>query len=366
MLRRDFIRNTLYASTMAAVAGKVRLRAETPPKRILVLGGTFFLGPAFVDAALADGHTVTLFNRGVTNPELFPFVEKLRGFRSVEIDDQNLSALGRRHWDVVIDVWPHDPALVESAAKLLTDRTKHYLYVSSIGAYNRKNYAQPDLTEDAPIAAWDGPGSSYTRGKAESERRLRAVVGEKLTIVRPGPIKGVRDDTPDILIWLRRLQNAHSVIAPGNGDTSVEIVDVKDVADFLILAIDHSLYGTFNLTGRPMSFREFLDGCKSATHSDAELVWIPETILREQGLAPQDLPNWLLNFPYWEVDPLQRGFAQISSKKAFDAGWETRPFRNTALDYLSYVASLNNYVFQDTLPPSRQEEVLNLWRNRTK
>ncbi len=367
MNRREFVHRSFSCSALSLLQRQAFARAVSPkPKSILVLGGTFFLGPAFAEAALADGHTVTLFNRGVTSPELFPYVEKLRGFRSANIDDQNLSALGQRHWDVVIDVWPHDPALAESAAKLLKNRTQHYLYVSSISAYDTNDFAQPNVTEDAPVVAWDGPADPYSRGKAETERRLRAIIGEKLTIVRPGPIKGPRDDTPDILVWLRRVQERPSIIAPGDGTDTVQIVDVKDVADFLVLAIDRSIYGTFNLTGRSISFRQFLEGCKSATHSTAELVWIPEAFLHEQGLYPQDVSNWFSNFPYWRPGSKRGNFARISSQKAFDAGWETRPFRYTAIDYMEYIASLSHYDFQDTLPASRQDEVLKLWQGRTR
>jgi 2'-hydroxyisoflavone reductase len=364
MHRRDFLKDSLYASALALAARPVLL-AGTRPKSILVLGGTDFLGPAFVESALADGHTVTLFNRGVTNPELFPNVEKLRGFRSANLTDQNLSALGQRHWDAVIDVWPHDPTMIASSAELLKDRTQHYLYVSSISAYDEKELARPNTTEDATLASWTGDASEYSRGKAESERRLRAILGDKLTIVRPGPIKGSRDDTPDLLIWLRRLRNGQPHIAPGDGTNYVEIVDVKDVADFLVLAIDRSLHGTFNLTGRPILFREFLNTCKSATHSDAELIWIPETFLHQQGIAPQPgVSNWFLNFPFWHPEPDRLGFAQISSQKAFQAGWETRPLRDTALDYLMSFASLNNYDFRDPLPAETEEKTLELWQSR--
>ena len=365
MQRRRFLKHSLCASTMMALSGRLPLLAETQPKRILVLGGTYFLGPAFVEAALADGHTVTLFNRGVTNPELFPNVEKLRGFRAAASDDQNLSALGRRRWDVVIDIWPNDPALAESAALLLKDRTTHYLYVSSISAYDRTALEQPTVNEDSPLASWTGPASSYSRGKAESERRLHAIIGEKLTIVRPGGIKGTRDDTPDMLIWLRRLQTQHSVIVPGTGAFNVSSLDVKDVADFLVMAIDHAIYGTFNLMGQRMSFRTFLDGLKDATHSMAELVWIPEKFLQDQGVYPQSLSNWLLNFPYCRSANLEgESKGQISSQKAFAVGWQTRPLRDTAFDCLAYFASLNGFVFHDTLPVAKQEEILKLWQSQ--
>jgi 2'-hydroxyisoflavone reductase len=376
MQRRTFIKSSLYAATLPAMARGLPLFAETPPKRILVLGGTLFVGPAIVEAALGDGHTVTLFNRGVTNPELFPYVEKLRGYRSANLDNQNMSALAHRDWDVVIDVWPNDPDIVQSAAQLLKDRTTHYLYVSSIAAYDSKDFSKPGVSEDASLAPWDGTARPYSRGKAESERRLHAIIGEKLTIVRPGPIKGVRDDGLDMLIWLRRLRNDRSVIAPGDGTSPVEIVDVKDVANFLLFAIDRSLYGTFNLTGRPVSFQAFLDGCKSATHSKSELVWIPEAFLRKQGL---DQPHWSTNFPLWfsPSQPGDQNLFRVSSQKAFDAGWKTRPFENTAGDALIYTAlqkpyifrdseDLDNVVFRDPLETAKQEQVLRLWRENAR
>ena len=371
MQRRQFIKTSLYASVMAAFYGKQTIQAQIRPKRILVLGGTFFLGPAFVEAALGDGHTVTLFNRGVTKPQLFPYVEKLRGYRSPNSDDQNLAAIAERHWDVVVDVWPFDPDMVESAARMLKSRTAHYLYVSSVAAYVSKDFGRPGVAEDAELASWHGSASPYSRGKAESERRLHSILGDKLTIVRPGPIKGVRDDTPDMLTWLRRMQNCTEVIAPGDGSSPIELVDVKDVASFLIRAIDHSIFGTFNLTGMPISFREFLTGCKLATNSEAELVWIPKSFLQTQGL---ETPDWSTNFPLWRSDSEQANLFRISSKKAFDAGWKTRPFGDTAVDYLIYVASLDlyifrstsdrdNFVFRDALEPAQQEKIISLWRN---
>ena len=129
MDRRDFIKRSLMATAASACSSLFPLSAlaSAGPKRILVLGGTLFLGPAIVEAALAEGHTVTLFNRGITNPELFPHLEKVRGFRSSDAGDQDLSSLAHRHFDVVVDVWPNDPAIVASAAEFLKDRAAHYL-----------------------------------------------------------------------------------------------------------------------------------------------------------------------------------------------------------------------------------------------
>jgi 2'-hydroxyisoflavone reductase len=351
-----------------------RVAEASTRRRILVLGGTSFLGPAVVRAAVVAGHEVTLFNRGLTNPGLFPHLEKLRGLRSPTASEENWSALGSRKWDVVIDVWPSDPALAETAALRLRDRASHYLYVSSIAAYERSGFARPGLTEDAPTNPWDMSIKPYNRGKAESERRLHALLGggPALTIVRPGPIKGERDDTPDLLAWLRRCQAGGSHIGPGDGGEHVQIVDVHDVARFLILAIERPLEGTYNLTGAPMTFREYLGRCNEAMHANAEFVWIPRDFLHAQGLDPAPLddpkvPHYLGKFPTWHPEPERVGMFQISSRKAFDAGWTQRPFTETALDYLWSIDSLGPddpdlAQWTDELAPELEARVLDAWR----
>lgn len=365
MDRRDFVKSAASALCAFACSSLLSTRAEAAftPKRVLVLGGTLFLGPALVDALIADGHTVTLFNRGVTNPELFPNLERLRGFRSPDERDQDLSSLAHRHFDVIVDVWPNDPALVASAAEFLKERTQHYLFVSSVGAYDAKEFGKPIVTEDAPLEAWEGGGRPYNRNKAESERRLHRILGERLTIVRPGPIKGHRDDTPDLLTWLLRLRQGGEHIAPGDGSDPVELVDVKDVARFLVMAIDSGLYGTFNLTGKTMSFRDFLEACKNAARSDSTLVWIPKEFLDEHGLEPDAaLHTFAGNFPFWLPDPSHQGLYRVSSDKAFRAGWRTRSFEETAFDCLTDFHSLHLMAPSAYLSSEKEKEVLAAWK----
>ena len=332
-----------------------------------MLGGTNFLGPAVVDAAVGAGHAVTLFNRGITNPQLFPTLEKLRGLRSATPTEENLAALGGRSWDAVIDVWPFDPALAESAARALGDRTTHYLYVSSIATYDPSGFAKPSLTEAGALNPFTPAIRPYNRGKSETERRLHALVGDKLTVVRPGAIKGDRDDTPDLLAWLHRAQSGGRHIGPGSGDDHVQIVDVKDVARFLVLAIDRQLYGTFNLTGVPMTFITFTSRCSAAMASHAEFVWMPREFLHQQGLdpAPWDsptIPSYLGKFPFWHPEPDRAGFYQISSAKAFDAGWTVQPFANTALDYLKSIDAMRSDAhWVDELSPEEEARVLSRW-----
>jgi 2'-hydroxyisoflavone reductase len=319
-----------------------------------------------VEAAVVAGHAVTLFNRGITNPELFPRLEKLRGLRSATGSEENWAALGTRRWDAVIDVWPNDPTLAESAARLLRDRASHYLYVSSIAAYDARGFVTPGLSEDAPLTAWNSAARPYNRGKAESERRLNALLGARLTIVRPGAIKGLRDDTPDLLAWLRRARGGSRHIAPGNGDDHVQMVDVKDVARFIVLAIDPSLPGAFNVTGDSITFREFLDRCKAATRSSAEFIWIPAEFLHEQGLDPDPSISQPSRFPFWRPEPERRGFYQLSNRKAVDAGWTQRPFSETALDCLWSFDSLYpaSYRWTDELTPDVERHVLSRWADR--
>jgi 2'-hydroxyisoflavone reductase len=369
MDRRSFIKSSLWVSAASACSSLLTSPnlASAAPKRVLVLGGTLFLGPAIVESALAAGHTVTLFNRGVTNPTLFPHLEKLKGFRSSDPQDEDLSALSRRHFDVVVDVWPNDPTVVASAAEFLRERAGHYLYVSSIAAYDSREFAKVGVEETAPMEPWNGSGRKYNRGKAESERRLHAILGERLTIVRPGPIKGTRDTTPDLLTWLLRAQRGGQHIAPGDGSDPIELVDVKDVARFLALAIDRALYGTFNLTGTEMNFREFLDNCKVATGSDAQFVWIPQDFLHQRGLESDLVLNTFAgNFPFWRPDPASRGLYQVSSAKAFTAGWRTRFFEETAMDCLiDYGSVVQTVDWSDYLSPNREKSVLDAWAHRS-
>jgi 2'-hydroxyisoflavone reductase len=372
MNRRRFIQGA------AAVSGLYLLRGgrafgdgpSAPGKTILVLGGTSFLGPAVVRAAVIAGHRVTLFNRGMTNPELFPFLEKLRGLRSPTAPEENWAAVGSRRFDAIIDVWPSDPALAESAARRLRGQTDHYLYVSSIATYDPRGFARPNLTEEAALNPWDDSIQPYSRGKSESERRLQTLVGEKLTVVRPGAIKGDRDDTPDLLAWLRRSQSGGRHIGPGSGDDHIQKVDVKDVAEFLALAIERPLYGAFNLTGTAVTFREYVQSCNAVMRSRAEYVWIPREFLHEQGLDPAPfndpkVPSYLGKFPSWHPEPERVGLYQISSAKALKAGWTLRPFEQTAEDYLWSIDSTGSARdWTDELTPEVEARVLEAWSRR--
>jgi nucleoside-diphosphate-sugar epimerase len=366
MNRRRFIRISTASSLAFSSGGLIPSAFARTPKKILVFGGTYYLGPAVVDALLASGHTVTLFNRGMTNAELFPRVEKLRGFRSADRNDQDLSELEHRRFDAAIDVWPNDPEVVASAAEFMKDRVQHYLFVSSVAAYDHKEFAKPDaVTESTPLEPWNGPGRPYNRNKAESERRLNRIIGERLTIVRPSAIEGHGNDDPDLLTWIVRAQEGGEHIGPGDGNDPVQCVDAKDVGRFLTLAIEKPIYGTFNLAAKSLTFRELLDNCKTVTRSDATFTWVPQQFLHEHGLEADALTAspFARNFPFWLPDRKLHGLFHASAAKALATGWQTRPFEETALDCLMDFHS-GRLQTSTALSTTKEKEVLEAWKNR--
>jgi nucleoside-diphosphate-sugar epimerase len=366
MKRRQFVRCTLKIAAGLCAVGLTdvrRLCAAVPSKRVLVIGGTNFVGPAVVEAALTVGHRVTLFNRGVSNPGMFPYLEQLRGFRSTEPTDQAFGALDGRRWDAVVDVWPNDPEMVTALARHLKDRVGHYLFVSSTAAYADQAYAKPGFTEAEPLRPFS---RDYSGRKAESERRLQELVGDKLTIVRPGAISGYRDTWISLRTWLLRAEAGGRHIGPGSGKDFVQVVDSKDVGRFLVDCIGQSSFGTFNLTGETLLFDDFLRRCNAVTRSNAEFVWVPSEYLLQRGLQPRT------DFPFWRPGPGARGVYQISSEKAVRLGWTRRPFEETALDCLRWTReeeamnppSAGRPRWTDPLTPARETAILSEWASR--
>lgn len=363
--RRKFVQSVgaLAGTAAASLIPGARLWASSP-KRLLVIGGTDFVGPAVVEAGEIAGYRVTLFNRGITNPELFPQHEHIHGFRSIDEKDQGFSQLSGRVWDAAVDVWPSDPTMVSALAEALKDHIGHYLYISSCAVY--KSFEQPGLTESSPVRELHGNGTpNYSDGKAESERRLSRIFGKKLTIVRPCSIDGYRNDGVNLQTWLTRIQRGGPQIVPGAGAEHVQIIDAKDVGRFVIHCIQRALYGVFNLTGESLLFRTFLDNCKSATGSDAEFVWIPEDFLREQDAHFERF------FPLWLSNKGAQGFFQINGDKAINTGFKSRSFQETATDVLQWYRERDGKLptgngtaghWLDPLSAEQEEEIIAQWK----
>lgn len=307
--------------------------------RLLVLGGTVFLGRHVVEAALAEGHQVTIFTRGRTNPDLFPQVERLRGDR-----DGDLGALTGREWDRVVDTSGYVPRVVRQSAELLRDAVGRYVLVSSVSVY--ADLARPP-DETSAVAELDDPRSEdverdYGALKAACERLVEEVYGERATIVRPGLIVGPHDPSGRFTYWPRRIAAGGDVLAPGRPHAPVQVIDARDLAAWLV-RLDAG--GVYNVTGRPgaLTFGELLEACRAVAGSDAQLVWAADDRLIAAGVEPwTELPLWL---PGDEHAGLQR----TNVSRALAAGLRLRPIEETIRDTLAWDAAV------DAEPP-RQDD----------
>ncbi|HSB38477.1 MAG TPA: SDR family oxidoreductase [Gaiellaceae bacterium] len=296
--------------------------------RLLVLGGTKFLGRAAVEAALARGHEVTLFNRGETNPELFPEAEKLRGDRTAD-----LGALEGRDWDAVIDPSGYIPAVVRASAEALVDHAGHYLFVSSISAY--ASLAGPN-EESSPLAELgDMPGdrmledySNYGPLKVLCERAVAETFGDRQAIVRPGLIVGAHDQTGRFTYWPHRVARGGEVLAPAPPDRAVQFIDVRDLGPWLVDLSERQAGGTYNATHPGRSWGELLETCREVADSDATFRWVPDAFLVEH-----DVGEWM-ELPMWVQSSDEAGIHEADVSRALAAGLTFRPLEQTVRDTL--------------------------------
>ena len=317
--------------------------------RLLVLGGTKFLGRHAVDAALAARHEVTIFTRGKTNPELFPEVEHLVGDR-----DGDLDSLRGGRWDGVIDTSGYVPRVVRRSAELLRDAVDRYVFVSSISAY--ADFSGP-LDESSPVAELADPDTEeimehYGALKAACERVVEEVYGERSARVRAGLIVGPHDPTDRFTYWPRRIAAGGDVLAPGEPQAPVQFVDARDLARWLVqLALDGP-GGVFNATGplAPLAFEELLTRATAALGSDARLVWTDSQRVLDAEVAP-----WT-ELPLWLPDPDYAGMARADISRAVEAGLRFRPLEETVADTLAWDRTVPGD--RPTLTPEREQEIL--------
>jgi 2'-hydroxyisoflavone reductase len=313
--------------------------------KLLVLGGTKFLGRHTVEAALAAGHDVTIFTRGQTNPELFPEVEQLRGDR-----DGDLAALRGGAWDGVVDTSGYVPRIVRQSAELLRDAVQRYVFVSTISVY--ADFSTP-VTEGTAVAELDDPGNeevteNYGALKAACERVVAEVYGDRSACVRAGLIVGPHDPTDRFTYWPRRIALGGEVLGPGDPNAPVQFVDARDLARWLVQLALAGPGGTFNATGpaEPLTFAELLERARAAIGSDAQVVWVDEQRLLEAGVEPwTELPLWLPGLEY-------AGMARTDVGRAVDAGLTFRPLEETVLDTLAW----DRRVAGDRLAFSQEKE----------
>jgi 2'-hydroxyisoflavone reductase len=317
--------------------------------KLLVLGGTKFLGRHAADAALAAGHEVTLFTRGRTNAELFPEAEHLRGDR-----DGGLDALDGGSWDGVIDTSGYVPRVVRQSAERLCDAARRYVFVSSISVYD--DFSRP-VDESSPVAELADPSSEdvqadYGALKAACERVVEETFGERSARVRAGLIVGPHDGTDRFTYWPRRIAAGGEVLAPGDPAAPVQFVDARDLGAWLVrLALDGP-GGVFNATGpsEPLSFAEFLERARAALGSDASFVWTDEQRILEAEVQPwTELPLWLPGSDY-------AGMARADISRALAAGLVFRPVEETVVDTLAWDRTVPGG--RPTLQPAKEQEIL--------
>jgi 2'-hydroxyisoflavone reductase len=293
--------------------------------QILVLGGTQFLGRHVVDAALARGHDVTLFNRGQTRPDLFPDVEKLHGDR-----DGDLAALEGRSFDAVVDTSGYVPRIVQETIDAL-GAVGHYTFVSSISVY--ADVSTPP-TEESPVAELKEPTEEWREAYGELKALCEDVVRERFPnafIPRPGLIVGPWDPTGRFTYWPVRLAAGGRVLAPAPPDADAQVIDARDLAAWIVSAAESGLGGTFNAVGPRMRRDELIDACRS--DAEVELVWVEGDFLTEHEVG-----EWM-ELPLWLHSPEYAGMLSVDPARAFAAGLTTRPVAESARDTLEWVRS---------------------------
>jgi 2'-hydroxyisoflavone reductase len=284
----------------------------------LVLGGTLFVGRAVVEAALARGHEVTLFNRGRTNPDLFPEAEHLHGDRT-----RDLSPLAGRTWDAVIDTSGYDPEVVRASVEALPGM--HYVFVSTVSVY--ADFSRGP-SEDSPVHTG---GDGYGELKAACERELPSGA----LVVRPGLIVGPHDPTYRFTYWVDRIASGGDVLSPEPRDRPVQFIDVRDLAEWLVQCAEERLGGVFNAVGPgdPPTMQELLETIRGVTGGDARLRWVPADVLLGAGVEEYS------TLPLWIVDPAFAGHSAVVNDRARVAGLAFRPIEQTIGDTLAWIHS---------------------------
>ena len=323
--------------------------------RLLILGGTVFVGRHLAEEAHARGHEVTLFHRG-TRPGVLPELEHLHGDR-----DGGLDALGDRAWDAVVDTSGYLPRVVRASVRTLADRIGVYAFVSTISVY--LDATRPHLTEEARLATLRDPrtetvdADTYGGLKALCEDAVRTLGSERTLVVRPGLVVGPHDPTDRFTYWVRRLSEDGPVLVPDAGRQRLQWIDARDLATFVVVALEDELAGTYNavVPADAHTFADLVAACTSVAGTDPELVPVPESYLSERGVRPfADLPLWL---PGDDAN-----LFRVSADRAERAGLVTQPLSDSVADVLIWDAARRPGQLKTGLPRQRELELIDAWR----
>ena len=320
---------------------------------ILVIGGTIFLGRHFVETALKGGHTVTLFHRGKSNPDLFPEIEHIYGdIRSID----DLKKLSGRSWDAVVDPSAYFPKDVELLLNQIGQQTNHYTFISSISVYAGEGKEGPteaspvgELTEDMPLDRITH--ASYGPLKAAAERKAEEMLPGNVLKVRPGLIVGPNDPSDRFTYWPWRVAAGGDVFAPGKPEESVQYIDVRDLAEWMLRMVEGRVTGLYNATGpeQPMPMEVFLQTIAKAFESEVRFIWGSEEFLAEHQISPyMDMPLW--------VPSEANGMSRTDISRAVNAGLTFRSLEEIARDTLNWFKTTDRFSGELRAGISREKE----------
>ena len=341
--------------------------------KLLILGGTRFVGRHLVTAALARNHEVTFFNRGKHPSAASVGAETIHGDRN-----HDLAKLAGRRWDAVIDTSGYLPRTVRASAEILAHSVDRYVFISSLSAY--ADFSVFGIDETAPVAMLtseelerankidsSGQASAETYGamygglKALCEQAAEEVLSDRALIIRPGLIIGSHDYTDRFTYWVVRVARGGDVLAPGPPDRYVQVIDVRDLAEWTLRMIEREETGVYNASGLPntLTMEAALGECKSATDSDASLTWVSEHFLMQEGVAPwSEMPLWMPE----DAAPHMKGFMFINCNKAIDSGLSFRRLSDTIRDVLTWRET--NPLKEELragIDPEREQKLLRKW-----
>lgn len=331
MNRREAMMMAGAAAALLA-GGTFAAHGKVKPLKVLIFGGTGFIGPHFVRELSAGGHQLTLLNRGKRNPGLFPAIETLLGDRNGPLD-----VLQGREWDVVVDNSGYFPAQVKRSTQLLRGRVRHYIYVSSISAY--ADLTPPGIDEDYQLAELKDPNvteitdDTYGGLKAACERIVEQTFGEHQAVIRPTYIVGPGDSSDRFTYWPVRVARGGEMLAPGSALDPVQFIDVRDLADFMRVCVEGSVAGRYNLCNPPgsVTIGDVLETSKRIAQSNASFVWASQSFLEQnKALASGEIPIWT------PPSGTLAGAALISSARAVAKGLRFRDLDTTIKDTLAW------------------------------
>jgi 2'-hydroxyisoflavone reductase len=320
------------AAAATLLAGGTTAAQQGKPLKVLIFGGTGFIGPHFVRELTAGGHQLTLFNRGKRNPGLFPNLETLIGDRNGPLD-----VLQGRQWDVVIDDSGYLPAQVKQSTQALKDSARHYIFVSSISAY--ADLTPPGVDEDHPLAQLKDPNvtkitdETYGGAKALCEQIVEQAFGTRQAVIRPSYIVGPGDTSDRFTYWPVRVARGGEMLAPGTALDPIQFIDVRDLAEFMRRCVESSIAGRYNLCNPPgaVTMGDLLETSKRITKSNASFVWTGQSFIEQNKLLESgEIPIWA---PTVGKDA---GAALVSSARAVARGLRFRDLDITVRDTLAW------------------------------